>query len=139
MKDIPVKDATTIHLGFGVSEWLSIDPNIKWVQTPSGPRIGRSKLHIECKVFGGELYENYNKNAAPGINLSKLQPAGRSEAGMLSVTQTNEVKKNGKLTIYPRIFKFTNYPYWSADDTMTVHVDNKGCFTKVDGTSGYRD
>lgn len=139
MKDIPVKDGTTIHLGFGVDEWFSIDPNIKWVQTPSGPRIGRSKLHIDCTVYGGELYQNYNRNSAPGIDLSKLQSAGRSEAGMLSVTDTKEVKKSGKLTIYPRIFEFTNYPYWSADDTMTVHVDSKGRFTKVDGTSGYRD
>ncbi|WP_305988640.1 hypothetical protein [Roseibium sp. MMSF_3544] len=139
MKDIPVKDGTTIHLGFGVSEWLSIDPNIRWASTRTGPRIGRSKLHIECTVYGGVLYESRSRNSEPGINLSQLQPAGRSEAGMLTVTQTKEVAKNGKLTIYPRIFKFTNYPYWSADDTMTVHVDAQGRFTKVDGSSGYRD
>lgn len=139
MKDIPVKNGATIHLGFGVDEWLQIDPDIKWTQTPGGPRIGRSKLHIECSVFGGELYQSHNQNAEPGINLSKLRPSGRSETGMLSVTQTNEVKKSGKLTVYPRIFKFGNYPYWSADDTMTVHVDGNGKFTKVDGTSGFRD
>jgi len=139
MKDIPMKDGSTVHLGFGVDEWLSIDPNIRWAQTPSGPRIGRSNLHIECAVYGGELYSSHNPNSAPGINLSELQPSGRSEAGMLSVTETREVKKNGKLTIYPRIFEFTNYPYWSADDTMTVHVDANGRFTKVDGTVGYRD
>jgi|GEM_PF-3472171 len=139
MKDIPMKDGSTVHLGFGVDEWLSIDPNIRWAQTPSGPRIGRSNLHIECAVYGGELYSSHNPNSAPGINLSLLQPSGRSEAGMLSVTETREVKKNGKLTIYPRIFEFTNYPYWSADDTMTVHVDANGRFTKVDGTVGYRD
>lgn len=139
MKDIPLKDGSTVHLGFGVDEWLSIDPNIRWAQTTSGPRIGRCNLHIECAVYGGELYSSHNPNSAPGINLSELQPAGRSEAGMLSVTETREVKKNGKLTIYPRIFEFTNYPYWSADDTMTVHVDANGRFTKVDGTVGYRD
>ncbi|WP_428650734.1 hypothetical protein [Roseibium sp.] len=139
MKDIPVKDGTTIHLGFGVDEWLSIDPDIKWTQTPSGPRIGRSKLHIECAVYGGELYQDHNRNGSPGINLSQLLPSGRSETGMFTVTQTSEVKKSGKLTVYPRIFKFGNYPYWSADDTMTVHVDDDGRFVKVDGSSGYRD
>ncbi|QFT31762.1 hypothetical protein FIV00_14815 [Labrenzia sp. THAF82] len=138
MKNIPVKDGTTIHLGFGVDEW-GIDGNIKWTPTSSGPRIGRSRLHIDCAVYGGELYQSFNRNEQPGINLSQLQPAGRSEAGMLTVSNTKEVAKNGKLTIYPRIFKFTNYPYWSADDTMTVHVDGKGRFTKVDGTTSFRD
>ena len=27
----------------------------------------------------------------------------------------------------------------AADDTMTVHVDGNGRFTKVEGTAGYRD
>ncbi|WP_029061811.1 hypothetical protein [Labrenzia sp. DG1229] len=139
MKDIPVKDGTTIHLGFGVSEWLSIDPDIRWTQTRGGPSIGRSKLHIDCVVYGGVLYQTRNKGSHPGINLSQLQPAGRSETGMLSVTQTKEVAKSGKLTIYPKIFKFTNYAYWSADDTMKVDVDSKGQFTKVEGTASYRD
>lgn len=139
MKDIPVKDGTTIHLGFAVSESFSIDPDLKWSSTSGGPRIGRSALHIECAVYGGELYASHNRGDAPGINLSLLQPAGRSETGMLSVTQTTEVERNGKLTIYPKIFKFSNYAYWEADDTMTVEVDGAGKITKVEGTAGYRD
>ncbi|MFC6656702.1 hypothetical protein ACFQEX_15140 [Roseibium salinum] len=103
MKDIPVQNGATIHLGFAVDESFQIDPDLKWTRTPSGPRIGSSSLHIECAVYGGELYQTSNPNAEPGINLSALQPIGRSETGMLSVTQTTEVEKNGKLTIYPKI------------------------------------
>ncbi|MDN3719607.1 hypothetical protein QW131_11420 [Roseibium salinum] len=105
MKDIPVQNGATIHLGFAVDESFQIDPDLKWTRTPSGPRIGSSSLHIECAVYGGELYQTSNPNAEPGINLSALQPIGRSETGMLSVTQTTEVEKNGKLTIYPKIFQ----------------------------------
>ncbi len=138
MYDIPEQDGTQIKVAIGVDEW-GIDPLIRWDSLPGGPRVDRRKQYqILGHVYGGWLWETADSKTA-GINLGKLKPSGRLEAGMLSVSTTRTVKKGGSMKIYPEVMHFTNYPYWSADDSVTVKLGADGRFMSSAQAGKVRD
>lgn len=132
--DIPEQDEETLHLGFAIPEW-GIDPFIRWKKDKGSGRVGQKSYHIDGFVYGGALFADKNSSFS-GINLGNFLPVGRMEEGIFSgFSDTTTVAKNGKLTVQPVVFRFGNYEYWSAKDTLTVNVDGKGRFISVDGGS----
>ncbi len=133
MEDVPEQNGEQIKFGFYVPEW-GIDPILTWSKRRDG-----GALHIIGYAHSGKLHSRRDGKGPAGINLSDYAPKGRSEAGWLSVKRTSTVKKSGSLKVQPAVFDFGNYPYWTADDTMTVDVDDEGRFTRVEGKTGFRD
>jgi hypothetical protein len=133
--DIPEQDGELVHLGFSVPEW-GIDPYLRWKKEKGSGSVGQNSIHIDGYSYEGALYEGREGTGFSGVNLSNFVPIGRSEAGLFTVENTKTVAKNGKLTVRPEVLQFGNYPYWSANDTMTVEVDGSGRFVRVvDGSS----
>lgn len=136
--DVPEQDGELLHLGFSIPEW-GIDPYIRWKKEKGDGRVGQKNYHIDGYVYEGALFERRDGMGMSGINLGNYVPIGRMEEGIISgFSDTKTVTKNGKLTVRPVVFQFSNYAYWSASDTMTVNVDGSGRFVSVDGTSGVR-
>lgn len=135
--DIPEQDGELVHLGFSVPEW-GIDPYIRWKKDRGDGQVGQNKIHIDGYSYERALFTARDGMGMSGINLSNFVPIGRSEAGILTVSQTTTVQKSGKLTVRPEVLQFGNYAYWSASDTMTVDVDSSGRFVKVEGSSKLR-
>ncbi len=130
--DIPEQDGESLHLGFAVPEW-GIDPFISWKKEKGNGQVGEKKYHIDGYVYEGALFDNRKGEGLSGINLGNFVPIGRFEEGVLTgFSNTSTVQKSGKLTLQPIVFQFANYPYWRANDTMTVHVNSMGKFTKVE-------
>lgn len=136
--EIPEQDGELVHLGFSVPQW-GIDPYIRWRKEKGEGRVGENYIHIDGYSYQGALFERRDGMGFSGINLSNYAPIGRSEAGLLTVSNTQTIAKKGKLTVRPEVLQFGNYPYWSAKDTMTVEVDDNGRFVKVEGSSRIRN
>lgn len=127
MYDIPEQDGTKVRLGLAIDEW-GFDPFIRWRSKTNRISIdSRNPFQVIGYSYGGRLYANRSGKGKPGISLNQLQPVGRLEQGMLSVTSNTSVQQNGTLTIYPAVFKFGNYPYWESGDKVVVTLDSEGC------------
>jgi hypothetical protein len=130
--DIPEQNGELLHLGFSVPEW-GIDPYINWKKEKGEGRVGQKDYHLDGHVYEGAYFEGGKSSGLAGINLANFVPVGRLEEGIISgFSNTKTVVKNGKLTVRPVVFQFGNYAFWNASDTMTVHTDGSGRFTKVD-------
>jgi hypothetical protein len=125
MKSIPEQDGARITVAIGIDESFATDPFILWEPT-GGPiqRDARSKYWLHGYVFGGRLYAD-GAAKMEGLPIGTLRPSGRLEQGW-SVKKTTEVQKKGTLRIKPAVIKFSNYPYWYADDYVEVRVDKDG-------------
>jgi hypothetical protein len=131
MNNIPEQDGTKVRIGFSVPEW-GLDPYIHWKKKKGDTYIDRShKFQIVGYVYDGYVFERRDGMGLSGINLSNLQPIGRLEQGFLSNSRTQEVQKSGKLRVRPAVFKFSNYEYWTADDTVEMTLDSDGCFVSA--------
>ena len=131
MFKIPEPDGTQVKIGFSVPEW-GLDPYIRWKKNSGNAHVdSRAKYQILGYVYDGYVFERRDGMGYAGINLTNLQPIGRLENGMLSTTNTNEVKKGGKYKVRPVVFQFSNYTYWQANDTAEMTTDSNGCFVGV--------
>jgi hypothetical protein len=129
--NIPEQDGAQVRIGFSVSEW-GLDPYIRWKKKKGEANVDRQQNYqIVGYVYDGYLFERHDGMGYSGINLSNLQPVGRLEEGIFSTSRTNDVKKHGKLTVRPVVFKFSNYEYWKAGDTVDMTLDSDGCFVNA--------
>lgn len=139
MYNIPEQNGKKIAIGFSVVEW-GIDPYIKWRKKGGDARVNSTHaIQLEGYVYHGRVYERANGSGHSGIDLTNFQPVGRSQAGMLTVEHTSEVKKGGTLEVRPCVFKFSNYPYWTADDSVTMNLAPDGRFVGCNGGWTVRD
>jgi len=137
--NIPEQDGTRIQLGFGVDEW-GLDPLIRWQKVKGEGRVNsRNTFQIEGYVHQGFLFERRDGMGFSGINLSNYRPVGELQQGYFSNENNKDVAKNTKITIYPQVYQFGNYPLWTASDRAVVEVDKTGRFSKVAGNSNLRD
>jgi len=137
--DIPEQNGAQVLLGIAISEW-GFDPYIRWKKKKGNVRISRRhEYQIIGYAYNGCIFESRDGMGYSGINLTNLQPVGQLEDGLLSVSNTKEVNKNGRLEVYPVVFRFSNLPYWTADDTVDMKVDSDGCFVNVIGGSNLKD
>lgn len=133
MFNIPEQDGKKILVGISVPSW-GADPYIRWDRKNGETKINTShKYEIEGYVYGGRLYEKQGGFGAPGINLSNLRPIGYLENGIFSVSRNDNVKKGGRLRIRPTVFQFSNYPYWTARESVDMTLDSEGCFVGAIG------
>lgn len=136
--DIPEQDSQLVRLGFSIPEW-GIDPYIKWKKEKGEGRVGEKNYHILGNSFEGAFFERSDGTGFSGTNLGNYTPIGRLEEGVLTgFSNTSTVQTNGKLKVRPHVFRFGNFPYWSASETMTVEVDGKGRFIKVEESGKVR-
>lgn len=137
--DIPEQDGTKVLLGIAIDEW-GLDPYIRWKKKKGSVSIGHShEYHIIGYAYQGRIFESRDGKGSSGINLTNLQPVGQMEAGWLSTSNTKEVEKNGKFKVYPVVFNFSNFPYWTADDTVEIKVDSDGFFVSASDGSALKD
>jgi hypothetical protein len=138
MFDIPEQNGAQVRLGFAIPE-LGPDPYIRWKKKAGEGYVNyQQKYQIIGYVYDGYLCERQDGLGYSGINLSNFQPIGQMEAGF-SVTYNNEVKKGGTLKVRPAVFKFSNYEYWSADDTIEMILDSNGSFVGAKDGMRIRD
>jgi hypothetical protein len=132
MFNVPEPDGTLVRIGISVPQW-GLDPYIRWKKKSGQAHVdSRSMYQIIGYVYDGYVFERRDGMGYAGINLTNFQPVGRLEDGMLSTTNTSQVKKGGKLKVRPVVFEFSNYPYWEADDSVEMTLDSNGCFVGVD-------
>jgi hypothetical protein len=129
--NIPEQDGALVKVGIAISEW-GMDPYIRWKKKNGQTQINsQHSYQILGYAFKGKLYEECSGKGVPGINLTNLQPMGQLQTGWTSVTRNNKTNKNRTLNVRPVVFKFSNYPYWTADDTTKINVGFEGCFKHV--------
>lgn len=136
MFDIPEQDGEVVRVGFAVDEW-GFDPLIRW--KTKGGDVQVDGHQILGYVYQGRLFERPDGMGYSGINLTNLQPIGRLEAGLLTVSRTTVTQKGGTLTVRPQVYEFGNYAYWSASDKVTMTLDSNGCFVNASGGSMLRN
>lgn len=139
LNNIPEQDGTQISVGFGVDEF-GLDPLIRWEKVKGEGRVSsKHKYHILGYVYSGVLFERRDGMGFSGINLSNYKPIGEMQSGYFTTENNKDVARNTKITIYPQVYQFANYPLWTADDRASVEVDKNGRFAKVAGTANLRD
>lgn len=126
--NIPEQDGEEVKIGFSIPE-LGFDPYISWQKKKGGARV--RGISIIGYAYNGFLCERSDGMGYSGINLSNLQPIGRSKSTLLLPKRTNEVKKWGFLEVRPEVFQYPGYSYWEADDTFEVSLDRDGCFSRI--------
>ncbi len=126
--NIPEQDGTVVKLGIAIDKW-GVDPYIRWQRKKGQIKINQPhRFHILGYAFKGKLYEECCGKGEPGINLTNLQPIGQAQTSWTSVVNNDKTNKNSTLNIRPVIFKFSNWPYWTAYDTTKINTGPEGCF-----------
>lgn len=127
LHNIPEQDGEKVLFGLSVPKW-GFDPFIRWKQSPGAIHTSRHDFHIIGYSYGGVLYERRDGSGPSGINLSNLEPVGRFETGIFDTALTPKVVKGGTLDVRPIVFKYANLPYWAADDSVEMTLDEEGYF-----------
>ena len=109
---------------------FGIDPHLEFQSRRGGSRRN-ARMYISCYSYGGQLFAERRGTGFPGVNLSKYVPVGTGQSTLFGSKDTNDVVRNGKLKLYPEVFEFANYPYWSGDDTFEVNTNSDGTFKSV--------